>query len=167
MATKNQSQYINTMVFCVVAGIISLMLMLLVFNSNEAVREYAPLVITIEVGLILIIIAAIWNIIAYERAADAAAKNSFNAQLNVTSCPDYWTQNGLMCTNSYSPSSTVTYTMYGNTTPPATGSTVATFSLSNYNNNSVAQVCSNVYSQSNISPWSQVDSVCGSFRLNG
>lgn len=162
MATKNQSQYINTMVFCIVAGIISLMLLLLVFNSSDAVRAYTPLVITIEVGLIIVIIAAIWNIIAYERSIDSAAKNSFNARLNVTSCPDYWTQDGLVCTNSYSPSPNVKYTMLGTSTLDSKVS----FSLSNYNNYSISQACSNVFYK-NLSPWSQVDSVCGSFRLNG
>ena len=165
MATKNQSQYINTMVFCIVAGIISLMLLLLVLNSSDVVGAYTPLVITIEVGLIIIIIAAIWKIISYEHDVFVAAKNSYNARLNVTSCPDYWTQNGLVCTNSYSPSANTTFTMFG-TLPPAPNAAPVRFSLSNYNNYSVAQACSNVYYK-NLSPWSQVDSVCESFRLNG
>ena len=160
METKNnQSQYINTMVFCIVAGIISSMLLLLVFNANEVMRAYGPLVITVEVGLILIIIIAIWNIIAFERKVDRAAKDSFNAKLNVTSCPDYWTQSGQTCKSTFSPHPNVTYTF---------GSDAAAreLKLNDFNNLSVSQTCSKV-NEKKYSPWSQVDAVCGSFRLDG
>jgi hypothetical protein len=164
--TNNQSQYINTMVFCIVAGIISSMLLLLVFNANEVVRAYGPLVITVEVGLILIIIIAIWNIIAFENKVERAAKSAFDAKLNVTTCPDYWTQSGQTCTNTFSPQPNVTYTFFGTTPLTTMNQTVRTIKLTDYNNLSVSQTCSKAYTN-NYSPWSQVDAVCGSFRLNG
>lgn len=171
MASNNQSQYINTMVFCIVAGIISLMLLLLVFNANDVVRTFSPLVITVEVGLIFVIILAIWKIIYYERSVESDAKKAYDAKLNVTTCPDYWTLSGKKCRNEFQPHPNVTYRFFGKA--EIDDKPVREFKLADFNNLSVSQTCEKVQIggdgvnklASGYVPWSQVDSICGSYRL--
>ena len=168
-STKNQSQYINTMVFCIVAGIISLMLLLLVMNTNDTVRAYSPMVITIEISIVIIIISAVYKIIQHERAANKVAVDGYTASLNVTSCPDYWTRSGETCKNVfYNSTNNETYYFFGSNQPAGapSSSDMKTFNLSNYNNKAIDFTCSNVHHKGYY-PWSQVDAVCRSFRLNG
>ena len=162
-ASPNQSQYINTMVFCVVAGIISLMLLLLIMNANEALREFSPFVITVEVGLILIVVVAIYKIIAYERRTRQAAKNSYNSRLYVNTCPDYWTQVGLNCNNTFVPvdKSNIGFEIKGKPNSPNSNDS---FSLATFNNLSVQKACVEARKMIN-SPWTDVDAVCNSFQL--
>jgi len=178
-ATKNQSQYVNTMVFAVVAGILSLMLLLLVMNASEMVRRYSAFIITVEVGLVLIIAVAIWQIIAFESAAAKNAKNMYDNLLAVKTCPDYWTTSGTTCINAFTSSTdpTVTYTIQGlapgeegagaaASTTPTTDPIWAPQSvdLTTYNNKTIIAACQQAEASVNA-PWSDVRAVCDSYRV--
>lgn len=82
--------YVNTVVFAIVAGIVSIAL-LIVLMMSESLTAYLFAIVTIEVGLLVIIINALYRIIAYEKnmrkAINNASKNSFAAE----NCPDYYT----------------------------------------------------------------------------
>lgn len=164
-ASRNQSHYINTMVFCVVAGIISLMLLLLIMNASETVQQFSPFVITVEVGLLLIIIWAIYQIIVYEQRTLRAAKNGYNSRLYVNTCPDYWTQVGMKCTNSFVPhnNSKTTFTI-GEETISSSSGNKAMISLSDYDNMSISKACEKARKEV-ASSWTDVDAVCNSFQI--
>lgn len=89
MARPIQS-YINTLVFTLVVGLLSLLLLLgMIFTT--AMGTYAWFVITLEVGFFAIILWNLIQITTYEsrvrKMTHNAAKNSLVAQ----TCPDYFT----------------------------------------------------------------------------
>lgn len=89
MAKQAQS-YINTLVFAIITGLVTLVLLIGILFSS-AMNEYAYVLVTVEVGLIAIVSYALYNIIAYEskmkRLSSTASKNALLAQ----NCPDYYT----------------------------------------------------------------------------
>lgn len=172
--TRSHSQYINTMVFAVIAGIISLMLLLLVMNASSFVKSYSPFIITIEVGLILAIVVAIYNIIRYEAKAYKAAQDGFDSHLAVDTCPDFWTRTGTICKNSFVSASdpNVTIEVLGNlddvTAMIANGDDDSaanqSIDLMDYNNKTILEACGSV--KKNIKgPWVDVRAVCDSYRV--
>jgi hypothetical protein len=172
---QNQSQYINTMVFAIVAGIISLMLLLLVMNANEMVREYSPFIITFEVGLVIIIVIAIWRIIAYESKIKKDNANGVNQKLHVDSCPDYWTRFGNSCIASQEIPGTFgkTIRVLGPVVGPVPdiSAPVSTIKITDYDNQSIATVCNKIRPTGNNNltvrgPWTDVRSVCDSYRID-
>lgn len=180
MATTDMSsQYINTMVFAVVAGIMSLMLLLLIMYASDTVGRYSVFIITIEAGLILVIAFAIYKIIAYENKRNKEDKNGTENRLAVTNCPDYWTQaQNSTCKGNFIPNVTsrgkyVRYTILG-TTIPAKPYEVAlapkTVDLSTYNNLTVQKACAKLTdagSSVHDVPWTDVRAVCDSYRIGG
>lgn len=176
--TRSQSQYINTMVFAVVAGIISLMLLLLVMTASTLVQNYSPFIITIEFGLILAIVVAIYNIIRYEAQAHKAAKDSFDSHLDVSTCPDFWTRKGTVCTNTFAPSSdpNVTVKVWGTlddftnmvkNSKDDEGNFDQSIDLKNYDNKTILAVCNQVNDPVTgvKGPWTDVRAVCSSYRV--
>lgn len=167
MAESKLSVYINTMVFTIVAGVISLILLALLFLGSDLTQRYAPLIITIEVGLLAIIVIAIVRIIMYERRMEKLQKNSIDNLLAVKSCPDYWTmsesrEDGVVCNKMYEmprddddPMATrVRYEMQG---------TSSTVRLKDFTNKKLGDLCAAVGRQE--SPWTDVRAVCDSFQV--
>jgi hypothetical protein len=89
MARPVQS-YVNTLVFAIVAGMISLILLLgLLFTT--AMGAYSWFVITLEVGLITIIIWTLVRIFTYESRMRRMNRNATKNALVAQTCPDYYT----------------------------------------------------------------------------
>ena len=172
---KDQSQYINTMVFAVVAGIISLMLLVLILNASDMVRNYSPYIITVEVGLVLIIGLAIYRIIVYEQSLKKESDNSTNNKLNVDSCPDYWTRfSGNKCINGYQTPGGPIIRIDGRSDNPSSNilTKSSVIDLTEFNNKTIASVCNRVRFDNTKAneipgPWTDVRSVCDSYRLGG
>ena len=177
------NQYINTMVFAVVAGIISLMLLLLLMYASDAVAMYSPFIVTVETGLILIIGYAIYEIIAYERRMNGLSQNGTANLIAVDTCPDYWTRENTpagACMGSMlvGPTPMGTYNRFvilGTSLPSTktsagtydTTTSVPTVLLSRYNNASVAAACTAIAGDTNVNntPWIDVRSVCDSYHI--
>ncbi|GAX85665.1 hypothetical protein CEUSTIGMA_g13080.t1 [Chlamydomonas eustigma] len=135
MGQRSPSYYINLMVFATVAGILSALLLTVLLRGSPIVRRFSVAIIAFEVSLVLIILSAIWQIIKIEGEALVAQQNSYNNLLQVTTCPDYWTQDGTTCNNSYiPPGGKVKYTVIGDPNAPAP----STVSLDSLNNQTVA-----------------------------
>lgn len=158
------SHYINTLVFTVVAGIVSMLLLLLVLRASEAVRKFSVFIITIEVGLVLIMAVAIYRIIVQERRAYKHSVNGLNNLLQVVACPDYWTRRGDTCYNTMiSPANeSVMFRMPS----PGSGAADSSYSinLKDYTGRPIAEVCEKA-SKTVGSPWTAVTAVCDSFRI--
>jgi hypothetical protein len=179
--TRSSRQYINTMVFAIVAGILSLMLLVLVM-TNDGVKDFGPFIITLEVGLILAIVWAIVRIIRYELKSDQANKNGFEAALRVNTCPDYWrssvnSEGKIECTNKFNVGTDPdTYmTVLGKGVVSVTSKTVPVaekmaqkVKISDYDNKTIAHVCgrvSNGNHDSVNSSWTDVKAVCSSYQI--
>ena len=166
MAYDLTSQYMNTMVFAVVAGIISLMLLLLIMRASDVVQQYSAFIITIEVGLVLIILVAIYRIIAFERRRSNAAKVGADMRLSVKSCPDYWTNvDGNMCINSFRVAGKpYSYRIVGDDSVSDAKNPVQSLKLSDYDGQSVNFACNKANAKVRT-PWTEVKPVCDSYRL--
>jgi hypothetical protein len=106
MARSSQT-YVNTMVFAIIAGMVSIALLCTLLLS-ESLTEYLFAIITIEVGLVAIIIFALYRIIAYEAKMRSAVNNASRNAFAANNCPDYYTlkysSNGIdqnTCTNMF------------------------------------------------------------------
>jgi hypothetical protein len=105
MNNSGVQNYLNTLIFCVVAKTITVLVLgLLVF---PAVRRYAMFLLTIEVGLVLIIFHAMWKISSYDKRMAKEAEQIRTSSMNAVSCPDYYTRGvdeenvNVICTNKY------------------------------------------------------------------
>jgi hypothetical protein len=89
MARESQT-YINTMVFSIIAGLVSIA-MLVALMLSESLNAYMFLIITIEMGLLAIIIHALYRVIAYEAKVRKAINNASSNAFAADNCPDYYT----------------------------------------------------------------------------
>ena len=167
-SAEQSSQYVNTMVFCIIAGIISMMLLLLIMSASERIKKLSTFIITVEVGLLVIIVLAIWRLIYYEHKALKQAQTATGNKLSVNSCPDYWTRYSDTCVNGFSTSANpnVTYRVAGTATPADLAAQTSTISLTDYNNLSISDACMKVQAQVQA-PWTDVRAVCDSFKIGG
>lgn len=164
MSDRNTSrQYVNTLIFTVIAGIVSLLLLAMLWYASETMKQFNALIITIEVGLTAIILLAIIRIIQYERAAYKQQNAGSGMLLDVSSCPDYWTRNNRMCISYFQADDgeKTTYYMAQPSTSTTGTPTLSTLNLDDYNNRTIGDVCDKV-SREVKSPWTEVTSVCKS-----
>jgi hypothetical protein len=166
----SSKHYINTMVFAIIAGIVSLMLLLMIMLASDSIKEYSVFVITVEVGLTFVIVAAIVRIVARERAAYKSARNGLANKLAVDTCPDYWMRNNDLCTSAYQSQDptlhgvpTPTFYMNGQTGTTVDPPRILHLNLSDYNNKSIADVCDKTKALGYS--WTDVRAVCDSYRL--
>ena len=164
-STDQAQQYINTMAFCIIAGIVSMMLLLLIMTASERVRRFSAFIITVEAGLVLVIALAIWRLIAYERDVLKQNKLGLLNKLSVNTCPDYWTRFGDTCVNGFRTAANpnVTFRIAG-TTDANKNMMATTISLKDYDDLTVADACTKV-SALVQGPWTDVRSVCDSYRV--
>ena len=158
--------YINTMIFTIIAGILSLMLLALLMFGSVMASSYAWLIVTIELGLIVVIVASVVRIALYEKRIKKLAANALDNQMAVKTCPDYWTlvegqDRKKTCTRSY-------LTSFGNQSieykvePDSNGQNV--IGLSDFENLGVREVCQRAGNLK--TPWTDVKAVCDSYNLN-
>lgn len=94
--------YYNTLIFTIVAAIISVLLLLgLMFKGG---RDYLPFIITLEVGIFSIIAYCIILIIQGERKSNKQKLYALS-QLSFNICPDYFVKRTIgdreICSNEY------------------------------------------------------------------
>ncbi len=165
MATSKFNLYFNIFVFTVIAGIVSLFLLLMLIFGSDAVAQYTALIVTIEVGLILNIVVSLYRIFKYERKLNDLTENSLENLLTVKGCPDYWTMtegvNGTKCTRTYAIPQAPDETGGGTITVQGSEDTV---NLASYNGQSMSRVCANVAKLD--SPWTDVRAACNAFNVS-
>lgn len=100
-ATRKTS-YFNTLIFTILAGIISLILLVLLFFKNF--KQYLPFIITLEIGIFSMIAWCIIQIYINEKLLNKLRKN-LDYQISFNSCPDYFTKRLIgeqeICSNEY------------------------------------------------------------------
>jgi len=166
---ERQRVYTNTLVFCLIGGVISAMLLLLALYAEGATAQYLPLIITVEVGIIGVVVYALVVIVRHEQKARALATNALDNKIAVKKCPDYWTleddaedSTRNVCVNKYvapakvgeDATSTTTYKMQGHRDRVVLGQ---------LDNQTMRNVCGQVRQQR--SAWSDLAPVCNAYRL--
>ena len=159
--------YLNTAVFCLVAGVVSLLLLLVLLYGGEGAAQYTVFIVTVEIGLAIVVVASLITIVRKERAARQLAINGVSNKMAVSSCPDYWTYNSStgVCDNTYTPPS------LGGASDEATVTT--TFTLPNSKNRTIkprdldkktiSTVCQEVGKVPE--PWTDLRPTCATFNL--
>lgn len=117
MESSGIQNYLNTLIFCVVAKTISIFV--LAFLINEKVRYFSYFLLTIEVGLVVIIIAAIITISNYDKKMSKQAADFRKSQVSNINCPEYYIKtsmnNEVYCEDSYtSPDGRISYNFSSN-----------------------------------------------------
>lgn len=155
--------YMNTLVFSIIALVFAaVMLTLLVGKSKyaEFVRPYSAFIITVQVGLILIVIWALYRVWVYEKKLNDMYEGAFskNRILRVSTCPDYWTlsedgKGKRECTRNYDIGDGAYITMPGK---------VNKVDVTKYDLKMAKDVCP-IYKNEVGSPWSSLKSECESY----
>ena len=174
MAVNGIQNYMNTLIFCIVAATISVIIIgVLVI---EVVRnEYLPLLFTVEIGLMIIIILAIYRIYQYDKRIVTELNDLNKSSLLSLTCPDYYTATSTLitstdsnvnsytqmtCSNNYtSANSMYNYVFMGANNVPLSGIQLDT----DYLQQQLIPICtsysSNVQAQ-NMPPWTDLQSKC-------
>lgn len=161
MAKAGIQNYVNTVIFCVVLKIISIVVLGLILMNyvNDKIMYF---LITLELGIVVIVIAALTSIAGYEKRIAEETKNALKSKMNLLTCPDYFTQTAKnVCVNAYTtPDGKYTYTLIGAVNVP----------LGNYLNKPMMEAC-DAFNKSVVStdpqkgvsyryPWTDMESKC-------
>lgn len=94
--------YFNTLIFTIISGIFSLVLMAALFF--EIFKGYLPLIVTVEVGLFIIIGYCIYKIYENESIYEIK-KSAKNFIIDFQQCPEYYVKRiidgNTICSNEY------------------------------------------------------------------
>lgn len=110
MAIKKQvNNYLNTLIFCIIAKFVSILLLIGLFVSPYLRTQWTYGILTIVVGLLLIIISSMFSILAYSQKAQNALQTAGNAVVAKVQqqCPMYFTKyydeanDRVTCCNNY------------------------------------------------------------------
>ena len=166
--SSTQKQYVYTMVFAIVAGIASLSLLIAMFAlPTDTVKRIAPGVITVEVGLIAVIIFCLRKILQRESDLDKRMADGAKDALSVTACPDYWQQQTAKdgthtCHNTYvhplDPK--VTYTIQGS----ASAAGPRSIKMKDFDGKPMRDACPAAQKAAQ-SAWTPVTTACDSYSI--
>lgn len=92
------SNYVNTIIFCILASSFSLIMLVVMYNAPSLV----PFLLTAELGLLGVVIYLVATLL--NTAVDSSSEvNSYFEPKDLSSCPDYFTMEGnkdnAQCTN--------------------------------------------------------------------
>lgn len=159
MAEKSGVQnYVNTVIFCVVMKIVSIVLLGLIL-LNKVKESFIYFLITVELGIVVIVILSLVQISKYESRLASEAKNLLKSKINVISCPDFYTRNtDGNCVNTYvTPDQKFEYKL-------TQGQNIV---LNNYTNKDMEVICKQFNSDAFSAqasgqkmPWTDISSKC-------
>ncbi len=167
-ALRRRNLYLATAVFCIVASVLSLALLIALLYGGSAVRAYAPFIITVHLGLAIVVIVALVQVVRAERAHRDATRNALDNRIAVRACPDYWTlqSKDRKCVNKYEPPRTpeqvatgvtVSYKILGDKASDIDKSV----KLGDLDSKSLRQLCKTVDELN--TPWSSLEPTCTAF----
>ena len=161
--------YLNTLIFCLVGGVVSIALLMLLVYGGGTASSFVPLIVTVELGLLSVLIYALVVIIKNERKDRDRANNATDNIVAATKCPDYWT----VSSDPADSSKSVCVRRY--VAPPSTDGINESTSifvvqgqddrvaLADYNNKAIGAVCQGVRAEK--TPWSDLTPLCNAYRV--
>lgn len=154
---NNINNYLNTLIFCVISKMITILV--LTFLLNEKVRYFSYLLLTVELGLVTIIVSALYVLVSYDKKMSKKQDEYNKNILSNLSCPDYYVQtidnNNIICTNVYiTPDNKFKYEFNA-------GSNQTIQLESNFQKKSIEDICNDIQdsSYSNVS-WTTLRPRC-------
>lgn len=103
-SSPHVTSYLNTLIFAIVAKFVSIILLILLFVSS-AFSRFSYAIITIEIGLLLIIVNSITSIVRYSKRMEEASRKNLTTSIQVGACPDFFTRTtGNTCKATYTTS---------------------------------------------------------------
>lgn len=107
--SENKKLYTGTLIFSIVATVVSIAIVCIYFFLNVEKVKY--MLLTIEIILVLIIIHSIITIVMYEKKMKKYYDNKSDKPIQNMSCPDYFTKtiedNIQYCDNVYETPKTI------------------------------------------------------------
>lgn len=168
-STRNNQNYMNTLIFSIVAKAVCVIILgSLIF---EATKPYIAFLLTVVVGLLLIIIAAMYAVITYNN--ELAKKKLELADLKIinASCPDYYKRdvddNGnVVCLNDYNtPDNEIEYKFV--LEKPEEQESINTINIDTlFNDKNLKDTCETQFSGSSVYtkiPWTSLKPQCPSY----
>ena len=154
MSTSTNT-YTGTLIFCIIATVITIVIIVLFFVINVEPVKY--MLLTIEICLVIIIVHSIITIIMYERAAKKYQAGAVNAPIPDLACPDYFTRslnNGTTLCDSYYDTKKTYLTI---------GSQLPQIDLSALNKKTASDACK-IYNTDHMGkfPWTDIHAKCDS-----
>lgn len=165
--------YVGTMAFAIVAAMISVVLIVFMVYGPPESRDYMYLVLTIEFGMLAIIVNSIVQIYLYERDLTKLSKDAASNLVLVQSCPDYYTRvidpkGTATCSNAFvSPSTGDTYSIGRGADEGSWVSNGASVGIADYANKPLKDVCSDFSASKPLYnvPWTDLRVRCESYNL--
>lgn len=144
--TKGKDIYWNTLIFTILAGLVSIALLLFMLTGSDLAASLSVFVIAVQLGLLVIIVVCVYRIIIHEQRIENQEKTGSKNTMSVSSCPDYWVKTeAKQCRNDG-------HVMIG---------TNQTVDLDDYDMKTIDDACSNVRRLS--APWTEVRTACAVF----
>jgi hypothetical protein len=163
-SSSSGKAYVNTLVFSIVSALVALGLLILLIWGPSRVRDFAFLIVTVELGLVAVMLASVVRIWLYERSLKEADKNKMTNIVMVDTCPDYWTARhtptGKICENTYNAprDADVQYSV-------SADSSVRQINLDALGKQKLPAVCSKVRSSYDKVAWVDLRSACDSYGM--
>ena len=158
MASQGVQNYLNTLIFCVIAKAITIFI--LAFMVNEKVRYFSFFLLTVEIGLVIIIVSALIIIAMYDKRMSKQKDNYNNSKLSSITCPDYYIQTSQdgerFCEDTYTtPDKKFTYVFNLSTDGYLSKIPIE----ADFQDLKIDDICNTIQSYSNLS-WTSVKSKC-------
>lgn len=157
-SSPSVTSYINTLVFCIIAKFVSIVLLIMLFTVPN-LMSFSYLIVTIELGLVFIIVNALISIQKYVKKREEVSRKNLENVIQLSLCPDYFTKSytdsdGVICSSHYiTPDKRYKYYIGS-----ATNRDV--FLDKEFNNKKVHDVCNIVREEYNAIPWTDLKSKC-------
>lgn len=90
MVDIQKKSYFNLLIFTILCGIFSLVLIMILLVINK-IRDFIPFLITLEIGIFLIIIWCVIVIISNTNLINSAIQNN-KVNIAFDSCPDFYSR---------------------------------------------------------------------------
>lgn len=159
MGSTTVHNYLNTLIFCIIAKIISILLLIGLFFS-KTMRTYAIAILTIEIGLLLIIIHSLYSVIAYNNMLKDRLDKANDVTYTVTNCPHYFVRevssNGKsdQCLNTYkTPDGVYSFEFQRNK------QAVENVSMTDMQGKKLSDICANI-TEYDGHPWTDLKTTC-------
>lgn len=164
MGTTGVQNYLNTIIFCVIAKTVTVIVLAGLFF--EPVRKYAVFLLTIEIGLVAIVLWALIKMKRYDEKMAKEAESIMNSAVKSLSCPDYYvrtvdSEDSIVCTNGYlTPDEKFEYAFKGDTS-------INSITIDEmFRNQTLEGACGIMNSSDNAQfaaiPWTDIKSKCAS-----
>jgi len=125
---ENIENYLNTMIFIIIAKGITIALLITLLL--EIGQQFSYIIITIQIGLLLVASWGIYMIVVYDKQSDKDKKAMASSPAILETCPDYYVRtydesDNVVCRNQFTTADDrYTYTMFSSGAPPITGTPV-------------------------------------------